>query len=91
MGTVNYVSSTTNLQNLRRLLCLFHDENCPECLEAAQLLDLLGVSHTKIPCKEMLEAEMGMGIGHAHLDGIKEIRRVILSGQLQAWLDEEKN
>lgn len=89
---MNYVSSTTNLARFQKklhILCLFHDENCPECLEAAQLLNLLGISYTKIPCKEMSQAEMGMG--YAHLDGINEIRRVILSGQLQEWLDEEKN
>ncbi len=72
---------------LRRCIFLMHDEDCAECLELVQLMDLLGLSYSRVPCSGMWEAKMVLGV--VTLEGMKQIRRVVLEGRLKKLLDGE--
>jgi hypothetical protein len=70
-----------------KLFVLKYQESVKECRDVAQMLDLLGLYYSRIPVQGLYQAELRLGINE--INGIDNIRKLILSGDLQRWQDSD--
>lgn len=68
------------MEALEGYLTVFHDEDCPECIELLNLLNMVGLQYHTIPCSGMPRAKLGLHNSPCRIEGLEKIQELLANG-----------